>query len=134
MDNACAKRNVAGNVGMSGEESGGSSALHVFDMHQLEPAPVLLQKLHRILAGMHYPKDVHLEVDKLRLCLGHHQVEQRAIAVWQELISVRVIKELQPMFGERFTSAIENHDSFATGLFIKGIFMRNPGAAGILQS
>src|ERR1700682_3111585 len=117
---------------MSSEESGGGSPLHVLDMHQLEAAAVFLQKLHRILAGMHYPKNVHLVMDKLRFRLGHHQVEERALAVRQKLIAVRVVKELQPVFGQRLTSAIEDHDSFATGLFVKGIFVRNPGAADIL--
>jgi hypothetical protein len=37
------------------------------------------------------------------------------------------------MFGECLTSAIKNVNSFATGFFVKGILMRNPGAAGILE-
>src|SRR6266481_3742936 len=83
---------------------------------------------------MHYPKNIHLVMDKLRFRLGHHQVEQRTLAVRHKLIAMRVIKELQSVFGERFTSPIEDLDRFATGRFVKGIFMGNPGAADILLS
>src|SRR6266850_2839132 len=83
---------------------------------------------------MHYPKNVHLVMDKLRLRLGHHQVEERALAVRQKLVAMRVIKELQPVFGELLTSPVEDLDRFATGRFVKGIFMWNPGAAYVLLS
>jgi len=45
-----------------------------------------------------------------------------------------VIKELQSVFGERLTSSVEDLDRFATGRFVKGILVRNPGAADILLS
>src|SRR6267142_4717681 len=83
---------------------------------------------------MHYPKNIHLVMDKLRLRLGHHQVEQRGLVVRQKLIAMRVIKELQSVFGERLTCPIEDLNRFATSRFVKGIFMRNPGAADIFLS
>src|ERR1044072_7172909 len=83
---------------------------------------------------MNNPIDVHFDAHILRLCLGHQQVEQRAVTVWQKLITVRVIEELDSVLRKRFTSAIENRRRLAASLFIERIFVRNPRATGILQA
>ena len=83
---------------------------------------------------MNNPKNVHLVTNPLRLRLGHHQVEQCALAVRLKLVAVRVVEEFQSMFGERGTGTIEDRGRLATGLFVERVLVRNPGAAGVLQA
>ena len=119
---------------MTGEESSRSSLFHVFDVHQLEALAVFLEQLHRILAGMDNPEDIHFVADKVGLGFRHQQIKQRAMAIRLKFISVRVVEELQTVFGQRLADAIEDRDGFATGLFIERVGVRNPGATGVLQA
>ena len=73
-------------------------------------------------------------MNKLRFRLSHHQVEEGTLSVGQELITMRVIEELQSMLSECFTGAIEDANGFAAGLFVKWILVRNPGAADVFQT
>ena len=50
-----------------------------------------------------------------------------------KLITVRVVKELDTRFGERFTRSIEHSDGLPAFLLVEVPFMSNPGAAGILK-
>src|SRR5439155_18211347 len=119
---------------MTGEKSGRSSLLHVFDVHQLEAFAVFLEQLYRVLARMNNPEDVHFVADKVGPGFCHQQVEQGALAVRLKFISVRVIKEFQAVFGQRFAGAIEDRAGLATGLFIEGVRVGDPGAPGVLQA
>src|SRR2546425_7411888 len=68
-----AERNVVGHLGMTGEESGRSPLLHVFDVHQLEALAVCLEQLYRVLAWMNNPEHVHFVADKVGLGFSHQQ-------------------------------------------------------------
>jgi len=119
---------------MTGEESGRSSLLHVLDVHQLKALPVFLEQLHRVLARMDNPEDVHFVADKVGLGFSHQEVKQGALAMRLKFITVRVVEEFQALIGQRFAGAIEDRAGLATGLFIERVPVRNPGATGVLQA
>ena len=47
---------------------------------------------------------------------------------------MRVVEKLESVFREGLAGAIEDCGGFATRLFVEGIIMRNPRAAGVLQA
>ena len=51
-----------------------------------------------------------------------------------EFVAVRVVKEFQPVLRENFAGLVEHRRGVAAGFFVEGIRVRNPGAAGVLQS
>src|SRR5215475_7494890 len=83
---------------------------------------------------MNDPEDVHLVAHEFRFRLGHYQIEERAFAMRLKFVAVRMVEEFQAMTAERFARAIEDGDRLARRLFVKWFLMRNPRAAGILQS
>src|SRR5262245_18233393 len=83
---------------------------------------------------MNDPEDVHLVAHEFRFRLGHYQIEERAIAVQLKFVAVTMVEEFQAVAAERLARAIEDGDRIARRLFVKWLLMRNPSAAGVLQS
>src|SRR5205814_9412950 len=68
------------------------------DVHQLEALAVFLEQLHRVLAWMDNPEDVHFVADKVGLGFSHQQVKEGALAVRLKLIrSEEHTSELQSL-------------------------------------
>jgi len=114
---ARAERHVIGHGGMAGEQAGRGAVAHALEVHELPAMAVFFHQFHRVLAGMHDPKNVHLKIDKLRIGLAHDQIQQGAVLIWLKFVAVDVIEKSQTVLREHFTGVIENSNGFAAGFF-----------------
>jgi hypothetical protein len=63
----------------------------------------------------------------------HHEIEQSSVAMRFKLIAMLMVHELETMFGQGFSGAIEHGAGVAGGLLIEWPWMRDPCAAHRLE-
>src|SRR5690349_2069886 len=83
---------------------------------------------------MHDPENIHLIMDEFRIRLAQKQIKQRSLAMRLKFVAMRMVKESDVLFGQRFAGAIEDSGGFAAGFLVKIALVRYPSAAGILQT
>ena len=116
---------------MPGQTACGDAFLEVLQVQQEPAVRVFFQQLGRVLARKHGPQHIHLVVHVTRIRFRQQQIEQGAVAVRVELVTVIVIVELQPLFGQRLASPVEHFGGRAALLFIKRRLVPDPGATDV---
>lgn len=103
-------------------------------MEQRPTVRILAEEFRGVLAREDRPKNVHLERNVARIGLFDEQVEVRlAVFPGEELVTVVVVIEADPVLRENFAGVVENFRRGKDFRFVEFAVVRQPSDARVFQ-